>query len=141
MSVNLAFSYIEDKVSKRGFTQWEEPFDKENIASSIIDRSFHVYFNSSSRESQGNQSLTMRHSFDISLFFKGYRETKEHSHELLNEAENVILSLCSYNNNWPSIKSVQFQKLELVPFDEQQNDNIIVAIISIDIILSVCLNN
>jgi len=140
MSVNIAFEYIEAKVTSEGFTQWEAPFDTSNIASTIIDQSFHVALTSSVRESQGNQSITLRHGFDVSLFFKGYRNTKEEAHELLARAESVILALCGYNNDWNSINSVQFQRLELLPFDETDNNSILVAVISIDVIISLCFN-
>lgn len=141
MSVNVAFDYIEAKVSESGFTQWEAPFNKEDIASTIIDRSFHVSLVSTERESQGNQSLTMRHGFDVSLFFKGYRDTKESAHELLSIAESVILNLCNYHNDWNAINQVQFVRLELLPFDEQDNQSILVGVIRVDVILSLCLNN
>jgi hypothetical protein len=140
MSVNIAFEYIEAKVTGEGFTQWVEPFDKENIASTIIDQSFHVALVSTVRENQGNQSITMRHGFEVSLFFKGYRNTKAEAHELLARAESVILSLCGYNNDWNAINSVQFQRLELLPFDETENNSILVAVISVDVILSLCFN-
>jgi hypothetical protein len=139
MSVNIAFEYIEAKVTEEGFTQWVEPFDKENIASTIIDQSFHVSLTATNRESQGNQSITMRHSFDISLFFKGYRETKQESHELLDRAESVILTLCGYDNDWLSINSVLFDRLELLPFDDAENSSILVAVISVDVVIALCM--
>ena len=141
MSVNVAFEYIEAKVTESGFTQWEAPFNKEDIASTIIDKSFHVSLLSTERESQGNQTLTMRHGFEVSLFFKGYRDTKEDAHELLAIAESVILLLCTYNNDWNSINQVQFSRLELLPFDEQDNQSILVAVVKLDVVLSLCLNN
>lgn len=139
MSVNVAFEYIESKVTNGGFTQWEAPFNKDDIASTIIDRSFHVALLSTERESQGNQTLTMRHGFEVSLFFKGYRDTKEDVHVLLAIAESVILELCTYNNDWNSINQVQFSRLELLPFDDQENQTILVAVIRLDVVLSLCL--
>lgn len=141
MSIVQAFKYIEENTAELGYTQWVEPFDKENIPSTIIDRTFFVEFNGSSREGQGNQTLSIRHEFDVSLFFKGYRNTKAESVAILTAAESVIQKLCGYNKTWQNINAVEFSRLELVPFDEQNNDNILVAVITLDVVLAICLTD
>jgi|GEM_PF-3715864 len=139
MSVNIAFEYLESKVNAIGFTQWEPPFNKEDIASTLIDKSYHISLISTDKESQGNQTITMRHGFEVSLFLKGFRDTKEDAHQLLEIAEGAIMTLCSYDNNWASINKVEFIRLELLPFDDQVNQSILVALIRLDVVLSLCL--
>lgn len=139
MSTLKAFEYIETVLDESGFTQWEPVFDKENIGSTIIDRSYHVEFTGSTKESQGNKTLSMRHSFLISIFFVGYQKEKVVSRELLAECESVIQELCGYTKTLQNINAVEFSRLQLVPFDEVENDNILVGVIEVDVILDLCL--
>lgn len=130
MSLTAIRPYFRSRLSALGFTEWTDPFNPENIPASLLDRSFHQFIESIIGVQKDNVSQVMEASVVIRLAFKGFSDPASAVDEALNRAEIVISDLInpsSYNAASPPITGVFLDSLDIEPFSDELNDNVVVA--------------
>lgn len=141
MSLTQIFPYFQDRFEDAGFTEWQEPFDTENIPSTQIDNAYHITLGSVSNDQTNHTDIAMIASVQIDCFLQGFRDTKTKVQEAIARAEDIISSCCSSKNYQDStqIKGVIFNNFSLAPFETDDNDNIVVCSIVFDVRVFVCI--
>jgi hypothetical protein len=142
MSMQAVRPYISKYVTQVGFTEWEDPFNDENIASNILDGAFHQVITSAENVDINNVS----HGFDvtsqITVFFKGFREPKAALDQSIVKTEELIVALCdpaNFKANTLPITSVFIDSVRFEPYDVESNDNVIKAILMCRMRVYVCI--
>lgn len=142
MSISVVKPFISAQVNSLGFEEWEDAFGENNIPSTIIDRSYHQAVVSvlGSGINQETVEYTVVHS--TKLFFKAFNQTDVSVDNAIGEAEEVLkkfLSVPDYTS--AGLKGVFLDSIDIAPFDNEENDNIIVVTITLNIKVFTCLYN
>jgi hypothetical protein len=140
MSLEAVRPFFQEHVSALGFTEWEEPFDAENLPSTIIDRAFNLRVLSVNAGPASNQSVQFNVTQQVLLYFKGYQDNRAAVEKAMTEAETVIINcLNPANFGVGEVKGVFLDSLEIDALDENVNDNIVIARIVFSVTLFACL--
>lgn len=139
MSLAAVRPYFSQHISALGFTEWTEPFGQENIPSTLIDKTFHQRTTGVASGSTNYTAVEFLVSQEIRLFFKGFKEPVNAVNEAMISAETVIIDLLNPSKFNDEVKAVRLSSLEIEPFDEGLNDNIVLAVIEFDVVVYSCI--
>ena len=130
MSLISIRPYFRERLTTLGFTEWAEPFDAENIPSTMVDMAYHWQMGDVSGQTRSNLDQELEADVEIKLFFKGFRDPSSALDEVIKKAETVVKDLLK-SDNWgdasPPIAAVLLRGMSFEPFDDAQNDNLIMA--------------
>ena len=139
MSFTLVRSYFRARCKAVGMTEHVDAFNNNNIASTVIDKSFHL-----GPPSGRNRKLNQEdHEFDIglelSVYFKGYRNPSEGLDRAIEMTETLVKEIEKPSNRLGTcLKNVVIQSINWEALDDS-NDNAIRARISCNIVTSLAL--
>jgi len=131
MSLQAVRPYITERLSVLGYVEHVDPFNDENIPSSLLDNGFHqimLDINGADR-SQVSQGLDVP--VQVKVFFKGFRSPDEALTQSIINAEEIISEVTlfgNYANYSPPITSVLLDSLSFEPYSLESNDNIVQAV-------------
>lgn len=143
MSLTSIRPYFRSRLKELGFKEWLEPFDAENIPSTLIDRSFHQRIESIQGIAKQNQAQEMEAIVSIRMAFKGFRHPDSALDEAIKKAEPVIADLISPSNYFglsPPIGGVFLNQVTFEPFSDELNDNIVIAIAEMSVRINLCVD-
>lgn len=133
------YSYFGERLTAIGCTEWEVPTDDGNIPSSLIDKAFTQRVLLISSEGMNNQSIETTISHEVKIFYKGFRDPRSAEKEALDKAQGAV-SACINGLTSGGPHGVLFSDLRLEPFDQAENDNIIVAILNFNVRMFLCID-
>lgn len=140
MTFSAVLPYFRARITAQGFTEWTEPFDAENIPSTLIDKAFHIDPPTFSGVVRDMNTQEFDATVAVSLFFKGFREPALALDESLVKAESAIVScLNPVNFEGTELTGVFVNSVEFAAFDDELNDNIVVALMTFNVKAYVCI--
>lgn len=119
--------YFSDKLESLGYKQWNDGFNFENIPSTVLDNSFHVFIPTINGISlnQGNQELEV--TTLVRIFRKGFVNVADALNELTGDITDfLVLALLPADRLANPIKNVTFNVANLLEL-EASNDNAIIV--------------
>ena len=140
MSITSIKPYFSSKLVTLGFEEWPDGFGDDNIPSTLVDRTFHQRFINASGTKVNQESFEMLVTHQIKVFFKGFRDPAAAIDQGLLESQSLIaelLNLADYST--AGIKGLFFANFTVEPFDDVQNDNLIVATLTFDVLVFNCI--
>jgi hypothetical protein len=131
MSLQAVRPYITERLSGLGYSEHVDPFNDENIPSTLLDNGFHQIMLdiSGAERSQVAQGLDVP--VQVKVFFKGFRSPDEALTQSIINAEEIISDVTmfgNYANYSPPITSVLLDSLSFEPYSLESNDNIVQAV-------------
>lgn len=113
------------------FKEWPDAFNSENIPSTLIDKSFHITYDSISLVDDQGCFFFDDASMNVQLFFKGYRDPQTALDFAVNTAHNIRRRAVNPNKANELIKRVDALSLDVEPIDT--NDNAIIINLNFNI--------
>jgi len=140
MSITLIKPYFTQQLNALGFTEWEDAFGEDNLPSTVIDRSYHQRIVSVSGTAVNQESLEYFIIHEIKVYFKSFNNTDLGVDAALLESESVIVKCCNLPEySTAGLKGVFLDSLDVSPFDNNVNDNLMVATIQFNVRVFKCL--
>ena len=141
MSLTVVRPFLRDRMEALGFDEHRDAFNTDNIASTIMDNTFHMETGTISSEA-ANQ---IDHDFDypivLRVFKKGFRNTVEAYDAIDQTAQDILEDLLDPEVRLgTAIKDIVPDTILSVELDST-NDNIIVLEMSFTFKLIQCFNN
>lgn len=131
MSLQAVRPYVSARMAGLGYAEHLDPFNDENIPSSLLDNGFHQIMLPISGADKTNSSQGLDVPVQVKAFFKGFRNPEEALTQSIIKAEEIISDLTfikNYSSLTPPITGVFLDSLSFEPYDEGSNDNIIQAV-------------
>lgn len=141
MSLQAIRPYITERIIGLGYTEHVDPFNDENIPSSLLDNGFHqmmLDINGTDR-TQVSQGLDV--AVQVKCFFKGFRNPEEALTQSIINAESIISDVTlfgNYSGYSPPITSVLLDSLTFEPYSLESNDNIVQAVFVFRFVVYIC---
>jgi len=128
MSLASIKPYFRARLNTLGFTkEHPEAFDVEAVASTIIDKTFHILNGPATLVSNNQNHLVFTVDVGVQIFFKGYRSEENGRLRAESALEDILKETLSATNRVTQasdgIKDVKLVTAEIIPMDESQ-DNI-----------------
>lgn len=140
MALALVRPYFRTRINLLSYTEWEDGFADDNIPDNILDNSYHIIHGTIVPRSRGNTDLVFNVPISVKAYFKGFRDPSAAIDLGLAGAEGIISSVVNPVNYSTGIKNVEFISLNVDPFDEVTNDNVVKATISFNVVVMICIN-
>lgn len=130
--------YFRTRLKAQSLKEWTDGFNRENIPSTVIDRSFHILTNSISAVKQNQQGNDIEVGVVVSILLKGYRDPASAIDEALALAGVVIADITDPTLKLnQSFKNILFTTSSIDPFDES-NDNLVLLTLEFTVIDILC---
>lgn len=142
MSLVSIRPYFRDRLTQLGFTEWSEPFDAENIPSSLIDMAYHWQITDISGADRSNLDQQLDAEVEVRLFFKGFRDPSSTLDTAIKKSELIISDLIKPSNFQdvsPAIANVSIKNVRFDPFDNELNDNVVLVRMIFETRVFVCI--
>lgn len=141
MSLEAVRPYFVARLNSVNCTEWPQPFDFTNIPANLIDRSYQLFIGPVSGVQTDNDSIEVNVQVSVNVFFKGFREPLLALDEALIKAQEIVVACASFvNQSGTELKGISFSSLDLDPFDDALNDNIVRALIIFNCRVFICLD-
>jgi hypothetical protein len=141
MSLTAPVPYAVRELEKLGFKEWEEPFDHENIPSNLIDRAFNIEVGPITGITKENVAQSVEMSLTVRTYFKGFRSPAKARDEAIVRCDEIISDMINpsnFRNFSPPITGVFFDTGAIEPLDNEQNDNVVIAVLSFIVRIYIC---
>lgn len=126
MSFNTLSPYFESRMNAVDpeLKEWEDAFNIENIPGTILDKSWHINFDTFNYTGSAHTCLSFDCLVTLNVFFKGYRNPKEAIDTALIFADAIIKECTNpvHRLTQPKIKNVLPGIVKVRPY-EPSNDN------------------
>lgn len=144
MSLTAVRPYIQQVMTDLGFIEHDDPFNDGNIPSNILDGKYHQTMLEVVGVEKNNEAQGVEVPVLVKAFFKGYRTPVEAlEHSIIRSEEIVVEMLKAENffNFTPAITGVFLDSLGFEPYDQESNDNIIVAVLTFRFKVWICVQD
>lgn len=140
MSISLIRPYVTKQLTTLGYIEWDDAFGEDNIPSTLVDRAFHQRMGRISGVGLNQETLEYITTFEIKIYFKGFNNPEQAVDQSLIECEGVIVKMLDIvDYTTAGIKGITFNALNVDPFDQTLNDNLVVATLEFDARVFSCL--
>ncbi len=139
MSMSDVRTYFKDRMSALSLTEWQNPFDTENIPENIIDSAYQLTLGTVSQASFNQMDLVLNVPTLIKIFVKAYREHMDAYDSAIALANSALIEVLNPANRLvqTNIKTVNLDSLSFDAYDPT-NDNIIVASMQFQAMVIIC---
>lgn len=141
MSLQAIRPYITERLSTLGYVEHIDPFNDENIPSTLLDNGFHQLILDISGADRTQVSQGMEVAVQVKCFFKGFRDPNEALTQSIINAESIISEVTlfgNYSTYSPPITSVSLDSVVFEPYSEESNDNIVQAVFVFRFVVYTC---
>lgn len=141
MSLQAIRPYVTARLEGLGYAEHIDPFNDENIPSSLLDNGFHQLILSITGADKTNSSQGLDVSVQVKVFFKGFRNPEEALTQGIEKSEEIISEVTMFKNFQglaKPITGVFLDSLNFEPYDEGSNDNIIQAVFVFRFLVYTC---
>jgi hypothetical protein len=141
MSLQAIRPYVSARMAGLGFVEHTDPFNDENIPSSLLDNGFHQSFVSILGIDKTQASQGLEASVQIRAFFKGFRNPEEALTSSIIKAEDIVSDVTAFKNyadNDEPIMAVLLDSMAFEPYSLESNDNIVQVTIVLRFIVNIC---
>ena len=140
MSISLIKPYFTQQLNALGLTEWTDAFGEDNLPSTVVDRSYHQRVVTVSGTSINQETLEYLVNHELKIYFKSFNDTDLGVDNALIESESVIVKCCNLPDySTAGLKGVFLDSMDVSPFDNEVNDNLMVATIQFSVRIFKCL--
>lgn len=140
MSISLIKPYFTQQLNALGLTEWTDAFGEDNLPSTVVDRSYHQRVVNVSGTSINQETLEYLVNHELKIYFKSFNDTDLGVDNALIESESVIVKCCNLPDySTAGLKGVFLDSMDVSPFDNEVNDNLMVATIQFSVRIFKCL--
>lgn len=140
MSISLIKPYFTQQLNTLGLTEWTDAFGEDNLPSTVVDRSYHQRVVTVSGTSINQETLEYLVNHELKIYFKSFNDTDLGVDNALIESESVIVKCCNLPEySTAGLKGVFLDSMDVSPFDNEVNDNLMVATIQFSVRIFKCL--
>lgn len=140
MSISLIKPYFTQQLNALGLTEWTDAFGEDNLPSTVVDRSYHQRVVTVSGTSINQETLEYLVNHELKIYFKSFNDTDLGVDNALIESESVIVKCCNLPEySTAGLKGVFLDSMDVSPFDNEVNDNLMVATIQFSVRIFKCL--
>lgn len=140
MSISLVKPYFTQQLDALGLTEWTDAFGDDNLPSSVVDRSYHQRVVTVNGTSVNQETLEYLINHELKIYFKSFNDTDLGIDNALIESESVIVKCCNLPDySTAGLKGVFLDSMDVSPFDNEVNDNLMVATIQFSVRVFKCL--
>lgn len=140
MSISLIKPYFTQQLNTLGLTEWTDAFGEDNLPSTVVDRSYHQRVVTVSGTSINQETLEYLVNHELKIYFKSFNDTDLGVDNALIESESVIVKCCNLPDySTAGLKGVFLDSMDVSPFDNEVNDNLMVATIQFSVRIFKCL--
>lgn len=140
MSISLIKPYFTQQLNALGLTEWTDAFGDDNLPSTVVDRSYHQRVVTVNGTSVNQETLEYLINHELKIYFKSFNDTDLGIDNALIESESVIVKCCNLPDySTAGLKGVFLDSMDVSPFDNEVNDNLMVATIQFSVRVFKCL--
>lgn len=140
MSISLVKPYFTQQLDALGLTEWTDAFGEDNLPSTVVDRSYHQRVVTVNGTSVNQETLEYLINHELKIYFKSFNDTDLGIDNALIESESVIVKCCNLPDySTAGLKGVFLDSMDVSPFDNEVNDNLMVATIQFSVRVFKCL--
>jgi len=138
MSVSSIRQYFKDSFARVDSSriEWRDAFNTENVPETILEKSYHIAFGSTSAVTLADSSLDLTIPVDVTFWVRGYLDSTEAIDTAMDLAESLSLDAITVDNSMyynGFIKRVALINIDLAPIDAS-NDNIVKVVVGFDVL-------
>jgi len=126
MSLRNIYPYFRVRFKALGYEEWPDAFNRDNIPSTIINKSFHILtpniLGGTINQNHQNTSTTV----SIQFVIKGYKEPTEAKEKAMWEIEKIVKSVCKIANRTSTLLNVVFQGAVMNPLNSTDDNQVLV---------------
>ena len=127
-----------DRMDALGYREHETAFTFEDLASTILDGSYHIGSGTTLGSPVNQKSIRLEYQIDLRVFKRGYRTTNDALDDLDVIAEEILTDILpSVVRNTTEIKDIQLESIDRVPLSDS-NDNAMFLEMSFTVVLVEC---
>lgn len=143
MSQSAIKPYFRSILNSLNMSEWVEPFDTQNIPRTIIDGSYNIRIGVFSGAARSNVDQSLETDVTVRMFFKGFREPDTAISDAILKTEPLIASILNpiaFQGWSPKIHGLEFARGEYLPYQDEQNDNVVEANLTFVVRTFLCVN-
>lgn len=139
MSLTTIKPFFRTRLNELGLKEHKDVFNLDNIPSSLLDGSYHIAMGDAQGVQTTASDVVINQSAEVRFFFKGFRNVEEADIKARQKANEVISSVCFVGNHSTTIKGVYLDSFICEPFENDQNDNVVVGILTFSVRTHICI--
>lgn len=144
MSLTAVRPFIRSVANSKGFREWTDAFNIENIPSTILNKSYHIANPTFNGVRLNQLDQEVESNVELKLIFKGYRNPADAIDTAISDSENLLKEMLKPANRVGqagvnNIKNVVLDSIGLEQFDIS-NDNVVVATVNLTIFVIIKTN-
>lgn len=125
MSIKNIRPYFNEKLKTLSYREHRDGFNVDNIASTVLDKAYHVFVNPVTVESTSSNGQELTATVTLQLVYKGNRDMTSGLERAEELSQQVLFSLMALSRlNQTGIKNVLFEQMSFEPY-ATSNDNVI----------------
>lgn len=126
MSLTAVKAYFETRLDALNYHEWDDAFNIENIPDTLVDKAYHVEFNSISSSGTSHKVHEFDFPVTVRVFLKGFRDVDAAKDDAVVQYESILGGvLAPANRLGTAIKDIVPNNMVLLPI-AQSNDNDII---------------
>lgn len=127
MAIIDARNYIATRLAANSLTEQQNPFVDQNIPATQLDRGFVTVIRSVNNSRLNSEDCEVTVTVSSDIFLCGYLDIYQAYQDAGALAQTLIKDILTQSNQvGHCITGVQFSTMEITPFENESNDNIIV---------------
>lgn len=126
MGLANVYPYFRARMKAQGFKEHDDGFNRDNIPSTVIDKSFHILTSVGSGGSVNQNHQDVSSDVNVRFILKGYRKPTEAKERAMQQIENCVKEICNIRNRTASLFNIVFDGYEMDELSDS-NDNIIIV--------------
>jgi len=139
MSLTNIYPYFRTRMKLLGFTEHEDGFNRDNIPSTLNNKSFHILTPSVLGGAVNQNHQDTATSVSVQFVIKGYRYPTEAKEKAMFELEKIIKDICNISNRTATLLNVVYEGSTMDALNNQDDNQVLVDIdFTAYVVLSAC---
>lgn len=139
MSLVSIKPFFRARMSALKYKEWVDPFADDNIPANLIDGAYHLRVLGTSGRKTSQSDIEFNHQVQVKLFFKGFRDVDAAETKARQKADEIVSDICLPSNQPKPIVGAYLSSFACEPYDNAENDNVVVAVFIFDVRTFLCL--
>lgn len=126
MSLSNVYPYFRSRMKGLGYKEHDEGFDRDNIPSTVLNKSFHILSSSGSGGTINQNHQEVGVDINLRYCIRGYRKPTDAKETALKEMQTILEDICNITNRTSTLFNVVFNDFSMEQLSES-NDNVVVT--------------
>lgn len=136
--VNI-YPYFRARMKLQGFDEWTDGFNRQNIPSTIRNKSFQILTPSMTGGPVNQNHQDTSTTVSIQYILNGYRHSTEAKEKAMLLNESIIKDICNIKNRTATLLNVIFEGLDMDQLNPDDDNQVLVDLeFTAFVVLSAC---